>query len=251
MSETTPKKTFPFCLIGIFCISLFAFSGCDSVSNFQAGNPKEKAEQAVAAKDYAKAVRFFEEAIDGTPKTAELHYQLAIIYDNHLKETKGLKASDYAICAIHHYKRTLALAPSEKKKAEIEKSIDRLSRDLAIRLGEEGLVSKAEAIRIRNENEALKKQISFFREDKNKNAQKPGKPPTDSKGFSKVPQTREAEQAIDANTRTYTVKKGDTLATIAKKFYNSKERWKDIVDANHNQLQGGTNLRDGQILIIP
>ncbi len=245
------KIIFSFLLSAVCLPVFFGISGCDSVSGLQGGDPKEKGEQALAAKDYGKAVRFYEEALDGTQKTADIHYRLAIIYDNYLKTSKGTKSADYLISAIHHYKRFLALAPATKRKDEVEKSMDRLNRELAIRLGDEGLVSKAEAIRIRNENEALKKQISFFREDRNSQKQKTGKPPTDSKGFSKVPQTRAAETVVGPDTRTYTVKKGDTLGSIAKKFYNSKDRWKDIEDANHNQLQGSTNLREGQVLIIP
>ena len=48
---------------------------------------------------------------------------------------------------------------------------------------------------------------------------------------------------------TYTVKAGDTLTTIAQEVYGDPNKFDLIVDANN--LDGTTNLRVGQELIIP
>lgn len=58
--------------------------------------------------------------------------------------------------------------------------------------------------------------------------------------------------ADTGGTRTYTVKKGDCLWTIAKKFYNSGDQWKKIYEANRSVIGSNPNLiYEGQVLIIP
>ena len=49
----------------------------------------------------------------------------------------------------------------------------------------------------------------------------------------------------------YTVKKGDTLWTISKKFYNNGREWKTIQDANIDVLPSADNLKAGMNLKIP
>lgn len=47
----------------------------------------------------------------------------------------------------------------------------------------------------------------------------------------------------------YTVKKGDTLYSIAKKFYDDRDKWKKI--AERNDLRGPRSIKVGDVLIIP
>jgi LysM repeat protein len=221
---------------------LFFLTACDKLPKWNSTKPEELAEQSLAAGDYTKAVRYFEQSLDGTPETAAVHFRLALLYDTQLKDD---------VSALHHYRRYLRLAESGKYAADAKKAIGRIEREFAAKLGEGGLVTRAEAVRLRNENTALRQQIAELRGQKVTPAKTTEKPPVDKKGFSKVTQTREAEKAVGSETRTYTVQKGDTLASISRKFYNSSNRWKDIVDANQNQLQGRTEIYEGQVLIIP
>ncbi len=214
--------------------------GCDQIPDLNQPKPGPLAEQAAASGDYPKAVRFYEASLDGTEKTADVHQRLAIIYESYLKDP---------VSALHHYRRYAKMVSAHGSGEDVAGAISRLERQLAIRLGEGGLVSKGEAVRLRNENLALRKQLATLRGEKPPAAATP--PPVDAKGYSKAPQTRTAEQAVGAETRTYTVLKGDTLASISRKFYHTSNRWKDIVDANHNQLNGGTAIREGQVLVIP
>lgn len=222
-------------------------AGCDKLPDLPrlGGQPPvELADQAASAGDYPKAVRYYEAALDGTSKTAPVHFKLAIIYDSHLKDPAS---------AIHHYRRFLRLSSQDTQQTQrkdAERAIERLQRELAARLGEGGLISRTEALRLRNENNSLRQQLAALRNEKT-SAPHTQPPPTDRKGFSTVPQTRKAEAAVGPETRTYTVQKGDTLASISRKFYNTPARWKDIADANHNQLGGSTSIREGQVLIIP
>ncbi|MDZ4744270.1 MAG: LysM peptidoglycan-binding domain-containing protein [Verrucomicrobiota bacterium] len=54
---------------------------------------------------------------------------------------------------------------------------------------------------------------------------------------------------LGSNT-TYTVKSGDTLASISRKFYHSSNKWQKILDANPS-LGEPKNLKPGQNLVIP
>lgn len=49
----------------------------------------------------------------------------------------------------------------------------------------------------------------------------------------------------------YTVKKGDTLQKISRKFYNTTRRWKKIYEANKDILKTFDDIYPGQVLKIP
>lgn len=219
-------------------------TGCDQVSlpSFSShAKPQALAEHAVNAGDFPAAVRLYESMLDGTDATAEVHYRLALIYDKNLSDP---------VSALHHFRRYQRMSAGTSGAIDVETFLERLERDVAQKLGEGGLVTRGEAIRLRNENNALREQLSALRGQKVRPATAVA-PPVDRQGYSKVPQTKAAEAVVGQETRTYVVQRGDTLAAISRKFFNTSERWKDIADANQNQLQGGTNIREGQVLIIP
>ena len=51
--------------------------------------------------------------------------------------------------------------------------------------------------------------------------------------------------------RTYTVRSGDTLSSIAQSQMKSKNKWRDLQKANEDVLHGSTNLKIGMKLRIP
>ena len=59
------------------------------------------------------------------------------------------------------------------------------------------------------------------------------------------------QKPIPPGARTHVVAKGDTLASIATKFYKNKARAKDILDANFYSVDAATKLKIGQTLTIP
>jgi LysM repeat protein len=61
----------------------------------------------------------------------------------------------------------------------------------------------------------------------------------------------EAEKAAKGKVHTYVVQSGDTLVSISRRFYQTTARWKDILDANQNQLSNPDELKPGQTIIIP
>jgi len=57
--------------------------------------------------------------------------------------------------------------------------------------------------------------------------------------------------AAPATPRTHTVVTGDTLSTIAKRYYGSTSRWTEILEANKATLRDPASLRIGMKLKIP
>jgi len=51
--------------------------------------------------------------------------------------------------------------------------------------------------------------------------------------------------------RTHTVVKGDTLFSIAQKYYNNRAKWRDIYAANRDVMPSETSLKPGMQLKIP
>jgi LysM repeat protein len=230
-------------------VLLLGLSGCDQFSMGAAKTKvEEQAREAQNAADYPRAIRLYESLLDGTAKSAEVHYSLALIYDDKLKDPAS---------ALHHFRRFLSMSEDTARKKEVAKFIQRLQLEMAAGTADSGIMTKREAARLKNENLKLQEQVTKLQADlvlarRKPTAKDPVKPATrDQKGFSTVPATAAAEKAVGKETRTYTVQKGDTLASIARKFYNTAQRYKDIQDANQNQLNGGVNLKIGQVLIIP
>lgn len=222
------------------------FSGCDQFSVTAAKSKvEEEAREAQNAKDYPRAVRLYESLLDGTSETARFHYTLALIYDDKL---------DDPVSALHHYRRFLRMSDVEKDKTEVREFVSRIELELAAKNAQSGIMTKREGARLMNENLALEEQVTKLKAELVAEKAKPkatATPARDSKGFSTNPATAAAERAVGKETRTYTVVKGDTLASISRRFYKTSGRWKDIADANQNLLHGGVDLKVGQVLIIP
>ncbi len=51
--------------------------------------------------------------------------------------------------------------------------------------------------------------------------------------------------------RTHIIQKGDTLYGLARKYYNSASRWRDIHEANRNVIPDPNKLYVGKTLVIP
>ena len=177
---------------------------------------------------FQEAVRAYESALDGTTKTADVHYKLGVLYDDKLKDP---------LSAIHHYGRFILLVPEGKKTVKAKRARGECERRLNLTMKEGGLMTTAEAARLRNENEALRKKLSDIQNAK----------PTPTPGAS-------GSSGVDKMTlgaRTHMVEKGETLASIAFKFYRNRANASAIKSANVNQLGGKDIIKPGMTLIIP
>ena len=57
--------------------------------------------------------------------------------------------------------------------------------------------------------------------------------------------------AASAAARTHTVRDGDTLEQLARRYYQAPEKWRTIYEANRPLLENGQPLRAGTVLRIP
>lgn len=59
------------------------------------------------------------------------------------------------------------------------------------------------------------------------------------------------EELTPSGTRSYIVKKGDTLFAIARSQYNDASKWRDIWNANRDRVSDKDKLSIGQELVLP
>ncbi len=215
------------------CALLLVFSGCEQL--FDKGTAKniELGDKSAAAGNYADAVRLYESSLDGTVKTADVHYKLAIIYADKLKNP---------IDALHHFKRYLDLLPNGAHSKEARDYKKEGEQKIVIDLTNGSPFTQEDAVRLKNQNLALTKALAELRAIKS--ATPVPLPPGAKKGDV-------VQKPVPPGARTHTVQSGETLASIAQKFYKSKARWKDIEDANFYPTQGTVKIRAGMTLVIP
>ena len=209
---------------------LLAMSGCDEAFQNDAALAKEKADKKYSEGDFHAAIRFYEAALDGSEKSADLHYRLALIYDEKLKQP---------VSAIHHFQRYLDLVPKGAHAKEAKNFIKEDEMKLVPSLANGAMLTQEDAARLKNDNLALRKQLTELRAMPRFSPQRGG-------GSGEATQ-----KPIPPGARTYVVEPGDTLASISRKFYKNSERWKDLEDANFNSLGGKVKLKPGMTLIIP
>lgn len=61
----------------------------------------------------------------------------------------------------------------------------------------------------------------------------------------------DSSTASTAGQRIHVVAKGDTLFSLARKYYGDQKRWKDIYAANQAQIPNPDVIKVGQKLVIP
>ena len=66
----------------------------------------KEADWKAAQGDYLWAINLYEAALDGTPQSAEVHFKLALLYDDKMNDP---------LHALHHFKRYLVLNPRDRK----------------------------------------------------------------------------------------------------------------------------------------
>ena len=205
-----------------------ATASCDRMITPRSAQIIKDAENKVADGNYLRAIALYESALDDSPRTADVHYRLALLYDDKLHDP---------LHALHHFKRYLTLAPNGPHANDAKNFMKKDELELGTSLSGDAVVSRAEAARLKNENLALHKEVEDLRAHRT-----PDKPAADQKIADKKP---------GPGPRTYVVREGDTLASISRKFYKSSGRWKKIRDANRSVLDDPAKLKPGMTLTIP
>jgi LysM repeat protein len=212
------------CLL-LFCCGL---PGCDQVSNSRYAQLTQDADTKTDQGDFDRAVNLYEAALDDTPRSAEVHYKLAVLYDDKLNDP---------VSALHHFKRYLALSPNGPHAKDVKQSVKRDELAALTALSGDSVITRAEAARLRNENLTLHKQLE------ERAALRTGLDKLEGKDGRKIGSKK--------GSQTYVVQSGDTLASISRKFYRSSKRWKTILEANRTNIRDPKDLTVGQTLVIP
>jgi LysM repeat protein len=210
--------------------------GCDRMITPRNAQVIKDAESKIADGNYLRAITLYESALDGSAKSADIHYRLALLYDDKMHDPLN---------ALHHFKRYLTLAPSGPRASEVKNFMKKDELELGTSLSGDSVVSRAEAARLKNENLALRKELEDQRAglhsaatEKASSGGRDGKTPNASKKPTRAP-------------RTYVVRDGDTMASISRRFYRSSSHWKKIRDANRSTVDDPAKLKTGQTLTIP
>src|SRR3989440_5361863 len=218
-------------LAALFSI-LVLFSGCDRMVTSRNTRLVKEADWKAAQGDYLWAINLYEAALDGTPQSAEVHFKLALLYDDKMNDPMH---------ALHHFKRYLVLNPSGSHAVDVKDFMKRDEVALGTSLSGDSVVTRGEAARLRNENLNLHRQIDAG----------PAKPrPIADKSTSRHGDKEKAESK-KTGSHTYTVKEGDTLTSISRRFYKTSKRWREIRDANEKKIDDPENLKAGLTLTIP
>jgi LysM repeat protein len=213
----------------LFCSLSILLGGCDRMMSSRQAQLVKDAEAKAAEGDFVRAINLYEAALDDSPRCADIHYRLALLYDDKM---------DDPLNALHHFKRYLTLAPNGSRASDVQKFVKRDEIALATSLSGDAVVTRAEAARLRNENLNLRKELE------QRKARAADKSITQDRQSPKTSENRSAP-------RSYVVQSGDTLASISRRFYRSSARWKEILDANRKRIDDPEKLRVGQSLVIP
>ena len=230
---------------GVFTILATAlmaagFTGCDRLIQNKPQQQLSLAEKKFAEGDYPAALLAYEAALDGTPNTADIHYKLALLYDDRLTQPVG---------ALHHFQRYLDLAPNGSHAKDARKFLKEDQLKLGTALGNGATIPQEQAVRLKNDNLALRKQVEQLHSELE--AASRGRAAAFKLAGKAGVKFEQIQKPLVAGARTYTVEPRDTLASISRRFYKSAGRWKDIQDANFNTMEGAARLKPGMVLMIP
>jgi len=203
-------------------------ASCDRMITPRSAQIIKDAENKTADGNFLRAITLYESALDDSPRAADVHYRLALLYDDKMHDP---------LHALHHFKRYLTLAPSGPHANEVKNFMKKAELELGTSLSGDSVVSRAEAARLKNENLALRKELDDLRAHRSQE-----KTQSDTKA---------ADKKSGTTPHTYVVREGDTLASISRKFYKSSGRWKKIRDANRSVIQDPAKLKPGTALTIP
>src|ERR1700719_4008210 len=111
----SPRTAFQYLALWLSLTTLFI--GCERMVTSRNTQRVKEADWKAAQGDYLWAINLYESALDGTPQSANVHYKLALLYDDKLNDP---------LHALHHFKRYLVLNPEGAHAGEVR---DFMKRD--------------------------------------------------------------------------------------------------------------------------
>jgi tetratricopeptide (TPR) repeat protein len=161
-------------LVALLCLGL---CGCPRPAENQTDEQRSAhylaAKEKLAALDYKGAIESFERATEDNPRSALAHFELAVLYET--------KENDYA-AALYHYNKALKLRPNGYPADNIKQRIPGCRQEMvkADSLAVMQPTMLRETERLRDENQALRKQIEALQAQLAARSVSPTNPPSNS-----------------------------------------------------------------------
>ena len=208
-----------------------------------------------------EALGAFERVIVARRDAPESHLEAGYIYLRTLKDP---------INAIYHFNRYLRLQPHSSQATQVGQLIETAQKEFARQLPAEPYEGSLDRIdlmdlvqTLKQENESLKRELmtASSRVQQLENVLGQARRSTQAQAYAQVgqavqvspslPTTQQAAPTPANAPRAYTIRAGDTLSAISKRFYGTPTRWIDIYQANRDRLSSESAIRVGQEIRIP
>ena len=231
----------------LLATALVWVTGCDWFTTGTGGdldhNPDyTRARNAAAAGDFHVAETFYNKTLRALPNAGQAHLELGVLCDEKLGDP---------IAAIYHYRQFLELEPNSERRQVVEGYIERAKLSLAAKLPAATGADPGELIRLQSENSAFRQENASLRA----HAAEPEHATNVVANTGNLPVVTTPVMTTNppppTGVRTHTVQKGDTLFSIAVKYYGTRSAWEKIYTANRASLPNKDQLKIGQQLVIP
>jgi tetratricopeptide (TPR) repeat protein len=221
----------------------------------------QRAKKLYEQNDFTGAAEFYNKAVAVNPDFADAHLELGLLCEGKLGDP---------IAAIYHYRRFLELKPDSEKRHVVEDFIQRAQLSLAAKLPQSPLVDPVELTRLQNEKASLLQENATLRTrvaelEKAATTAEAGTPTAEVMPMGSLPSAATSpapgiimasapmtiSTAESSSTRTHVVQRGDTLQSLALRYYGTRSGWEKIYEANRSGLPSKDQLKIGQQLVIP
>lgn len=217
-----------------------------------------RARKAADSGDFRVAATLYDRLVRHVPDAGRAHLELGVLYDEKLNDP---------IAAIYHYNQFLTLEPNSERRKVVEGFIERAKLALAAKLPsssvDAGVLAQLQADKatLMQDNAALRTRVMEL-ERAATTPTDPGVGPV-AGGTVEPPRPVIATQIVvvaehrvppsppSVQARMHTVQKGDTLQSIALRYYGTRSGWDKIYVANRAVLPNKDQLKVGQQLLIP
>ncbi len=268
-SITERRKSIAAVLVAIAVVLyMLSAGGCD-FANEENVVSEEKEPHFVRGREELRkgniqeAMSAFAKVVEKRKDAPESHFELGNIYLN-LKDP---------IFAIYHFRKFLELSPngpvSDLARQLIETSrkrfaatlpespyennigrieIEDMLRKEIVQLKQKLEIETRKSLKLENELSQLSRAQKVI--------SKPVKVDSDVAQLQKVNKNTQSRTSqnivVDREIPpTYVVQPGDTLSSISKRFYKTKNRWREIYKCNRDKLVSPQSVRPGQTLRLP
>lgn len=214
-----------------------SLAACNRMMTPRGSQVIKDADARAADGDFIHAVSLYESALDGSVGAADIHYKLALLYDDKMKDPLN---------ALHHFKRYLTVAPNGPHANEAKNFMKRDELALMTNLSGDSVVSRAEAARLKNENLSLRKDL----EEKVAQSRVAAANDKTARG-ARSDKTASSAKSEKSSAKSHVVESGDTLFSLSRKYYGSTSHVKEIKRANSKKLDSSGKLKVGQTITLP